>query len=110
MDRIPVIRHHKATHILGFEGGLWKLPGQRPVLPGKEMSFLLCPLDPAYTEAGIPGHLPATRSGSEANPFLMKRPKGRASGRCKDGYRVGFLSDQRPADLPVNSGLRPTLE
>ena len=42
------------------------------VLPGKEMSFLLCPLDPAYTEAGIPGHLPATQSGSEADPFLVK--------------------------------------
>jgi len=27
----------------GPEGGLWKLPDQRPGLPGKEMSLLRCP-------------------------------------------------------------------
>jgi len=99
VDRIPLIHHHKAAHILGFEGGLWKLPGQRPVLPGKEMSFLLCPLDPAYTEARIPGHLPATRSGSEANPFLVKlAPKGGLPG---DARTVTGLASSPPSIQPT---------
>ena len=33
---------------LGSEGELLKLVGQTPALPGKEISFLLCSLDPAY--------------------------------------------------------------
>jgi len=34
-----------------------KLPAQRAGLPGKEMSFLIVPLDPAY-KAGVTGTLP----------------------------------------------------
>jgi hypothetical protein len=64
-------------NILGPEGGLlMKLLGHRPALPGKEISFLSCPLDPAYTEAGMPGHLPATRSGRAADPFLREQLSG----------------------------------
>jgi hypothetical protein len=61
------------VNTLGPEGGLLKLFGHRPVLPGKEVSFLLCPLDPAYAKAGIPGHLPATRSGRAADSLLVER-------------------------------------
>jgi hypothetical protein len=42
---------------LGSEGGLLKLLGQRAALPGKELSFLLCPLTPP-SRAGLTGHLP----------------------------------------------------
>jgi len=34
-----------------------KLPAHRSGLPGKEMSFLIVPLGPAY-KAGLAGHLP----------------------------------------------------
>jgi hypothetical protein len=34
-----------------------KLPGHRPGLPGKVISFHIVPLDPAY-RAGIAGHVP----------------------------------------------------
>jgi len=34
-----------------------KLPAHRAGLPGKGMSFLIVPLDPAY-RAGLTGHLP----------------------------------------------------
>jgi hypothetical protein len=34
-----------------------KLPAHRAGLPGKEISFLIVPLDPAY-KAGLAGHLP----------------------------------------------------
>jgi hypothetical protein len=34
-----------------------KLPAHRAGLPGKETSFLIVPLDPAY-KAGLAGHLP----------------------------------------------------
>jgi hypothetical protein len=34
-----------------------KLPAQRAGLPGKEISFILCPLTPAY-KAGFAGHVP----------------------------------------------------
>jgi hypothetical protein len=37
-----------------------KLPAHRAELPGKEMSFLIVPLDPAY-KAGLAGHLPVKR-------------------------------------------------
>jgi hypothetical protein len=37
-----------------------KLPAHRAGLPGKEMSFLIVPLDPAY-KAGLAGHLPVKR-------------------------------------------------
>jgi hypothetical protein len=39
-----------------------KLPGHRPGLPGKVVSFYIVPLDPAY-KAGLVGHVPAKRSG-----------------------------------------------
>jgi hypothetical protein len=42
-----------------------KLPGHRPGLPGNEISFLLCPFDPAH-RAGFAGHLPVRRSNAEA--------------------------------------------
>jgi len=54
-----------------------------------------------------------TRSGSAAHPFLVKLPasayrrqaQGGASGRCKDGYRVGFL----PAyPTKAGRGIQPT--
>jgi hypothetical protein len=35
-----------------------KLSAHRAGLPGKEISFLIVPLDPAY-KAGLAGHLPA---------------------------------------------------
>jgi hypothetical protein len=35
-----------------------KLPGHRPGLPGKELSFHIVPLDPA-DKAGLTRHLPA---------------------------------------------------
>jgi len=35
-----------------------KLPGHRPGLPGKVISFHIVPLDPAY-KAGLAGHVPA---------------------------------------------------
>jgi hypothetical protein len=38
-----------------------KLPAHRAGLPGKEMSFLIVPLDPAY-KAGLAGHLPVKKS------------------------------------------------
>ncbi len=34
-----------------------KLPGHRPGLPGKVISFHIVPLDPAY-KAGLAGHVP----------------------------------------------------
>ncbi len=34
-----------------------KLPGHRPGLPGKVISFYIVPLDPAY-KAGLAGHVP----------------------------------------------------
>jgi hypothetical protein len=34
-----------------------KLPGHRPGLPGKVISFHIVPLDPAY-KAGLGGHVP----------------------------------------------------
>jgi len=34
-----------------------KLLGHRPGLPGKEITFLIVPLDPAY-KAGLAAHLP----------------------------------------------------
>jgi len=39
-----------------------KLPVHRTGLPGKELSFDIVPLDPAY-KAGLAGHLPAILSG-----------------------------------------------
>jgi hypothetical protein len=36
-----------------------KLPAHRAGLPGKEISFLIVPLDPAY-KAGLAGHLPVS--------------------------------------------------
>ena len=36
-----------------------KFPAHRAGLPGKEISFLIVPLDPAY-KAGLAGHLPVT--------------------------------------------------
>jgi hypothetical protein len=61
-----------AANTLDPEGGLLKLPGQRPALPGKGISFFV-PLDPAYTKAGIPGHLPATRSAAEKESLCIVR-------------------------------------
>ena len=37
-----------------------KLPAHRAGLPGKEISFILCPLTPAY-KAGLAGHLPVKK-------------------------------------------------
>ena len=36
-----------------------KLPGHRPGLPGKVISFYILPLDPAY-KAELAGHVPVT--------------------------------------------------
>jgi hypothetical protein len=38
---------------------VWKLPGHRPGLPGRAISFYIVPLDPANNKAGFAGHLPA---------------------------------------------------
>ena len=38
-----------------------KLPGHRPELPGKVISFHIVPLDPAY-RAGLAGHVPVEDS------------------------------------------------
>jgi len=35
----------------------WKLPGQRPGLPGNVISFYIVPLNPAR-KAGLAGHVP----------------------------------------------------
>ncbi len=47
-------------HLFYFYGDdVMKLPAHRAALPGKEVSFILCPLTPAY-KAGLAGHVPAT--------------------------------------------------
>jgi hypothetical protein len=41
-----------------------KLPAHRERLPGKEISFFIVPLDPAY-KAGLAGHLPAINQAAQ---------------------------------------------
>jgi len=41
-----------------------KLPGHRPGLPGKVISFHIVPLDPAY-KAGLAGHVPVSLKGGD---------------------------------------------
>jgi hypothetical protein len=46
-----------------------KLPAHRAGLPGKEISFLIVPLDPAY-KARLAGHLPAiNQTAQEKAPY-----------------------------------------
>jgi len=47
-DSPRVIPQLRSQIHLRSRGGLWKLSGQRPGLPGKEILFLLCSLDSAY--------------------------------------------------------------
>ena len=56
------------SNTLGPEGGLLKLPGRRPRLPGEEIIFVKVPLPVARK-----GHFPATRSGSAADPYLAEQ-------------------------------------
>jgi len=48
-----------------------KLPAHRAGLPGKEISFFIVPLEPAY-KAGLAGHLPVKWHQKESNGIKIE--------------------------------------
>ncbi len=50
---------------------LMKLPGHRPGLPGKVISFHIVPLDPAH-RAGLAGHVPVKGGGRNARKDITQ--------------------------------------
>jgi hypothetical protein len=68
-----------------------KLPVHRTGLPGKELSFHIVPLDPAY-KAGLAGHVPVKNSSNEYlrifNLFAEYLPFFRS--RMGSGYNPHF--------------------
>jgi hypothetical protein len=65
-----------------------KLPAHRAGLPGKETSFLIVPLDPAY-KAGLAGHLPVNQL-----PFHWI-----SQGKNMKGSLVHLLREERKTDF-----------